>query len=293
MIYTIHNSHLKVTVDDLGAQIVSLVGEKTKTEYLWQGDAAYWAGRSPLLFPICGRLFQGKYTFLGKEYAMQIHGFVRFLPFTLTESSPTALTFSLSANEKTRAEYPFDFVFRVTYSLEGTTLKTLFTVENPGKETLPFSFGGHPGFRVPFADGEAFEDYYLLFAEKAKPRALVMTEARLYGGKTEPFALEDDCRLPLAHSLFDNDAIFLTEMCHTVSLCSVKNARKVTVKFGDMDYLGFWHKPHADAPYVCIEPWHGIPSVDGEVDDLATKAGMIRLPAGGVYSTYFDITVTE
>ena len=29
-------------------------------EYLWQGDATYWSGQAPILFPICGGLRDDK-----------------------------------------------------------------------------------------------------------------------------------------------------------------------------------------------------------------------------------------
>ena len=63
MIQTIENEFLIVQINDTGAELVSLKSKKTGIEYLWQGDAKYWKGRSPVLFPICGRLYKGKYTF--------------------------------------------------------------------------------------------------------------------------------------------------------------------------------------------------------------------------------------
>ena len=56
-------------------------------------------------------------------------------------------------------------------------------------------------------------------------------------------------------------------------------------------YLGFWHKPKTEAPYLCIEPWHGLPSDEGVVDDLDTKHDMVRLPAGLYWETQFDIAI--
>ena len=82
-------------------------------------------------------------------------------------------------------------------------------------------------------------------------------------------------------------------MCRKVSLKSTKNDRAITVNWGDMTHVGFWQKPHTDAPYVCIEPWHGVPAYDGKIDDFATKNEFIHLPAGEVYCNEFTVTVTE
>ena len=67
MFYTIENQKIKVTVSDLGAEMTSLVLKKTNTEYLWQADPEYWAGQAYNLFPICGRLWDGKYTYQGNH----------------------------------------------------------------------------------------------------------------------------------------------------------------------------------------------------------------------------------
>ena len=42
-------------IDTLGAQLVSYQ-DVVNTEYLWQGDPAYWKGQAPILFPIVGAL---------------------------------------------------------------------------------------------------------------------------------------------------------------------------------------------------------------------------------------------
>ena len=63
MLYTIENEQIRVEISDRGAEIMSIVGKKSGHEYLWQGDAKYWASRATVLFPICGRLTEGKYTY--------------------------------------------------------------------------------------------------------------------------------------------------------------------------------------------------------------------------------------
>ena len=45
-------------------------------------------------------------------------------------------------------------------------------------------------------------------------------------------------QLPLAHSLFDNDAIVLRDMAREVTLEAPGSARSVTVAFPNMPYLG-------------------------------------------------------
>lgn len=293
MEHVIENDKLRVTVSDLGAEIRSIYGKTTNFEYLWQGNPEYWKGRATVLFPICGRLTDGKYTYKGKEYRMVLHGFARNREFSVAEKTAEKLVLELKSDEKTLEIYPFEFDFKVTYTLDGATVRTAYTVENTGKENMRFSVGGHPGFNIPLKDGAAFEDHYLEFKNAKACDKLVMSETCYYTGKKEPFPLKDGRILELKHSLFDNDAIFLDGMDDTVTLKCKNGGRNVTVHFNDMTHLGFWHKPHSNAPYVCIEPWRGVPAYDNIVDDFATKAELLEIPAGRKYDTFFDITVSE
>ena len=290
MNYIIENEKIKVEISDKGGEMQSIVLKKDGTEYLWQGDAKYWAGRAYNLFPICGRLFDGKYTYKGKTYEMNLHGFLRD---TVTEAEKLAgdkISFTLISNEEIKKQYPFDFKVTVTYTLCDTKISTALKVENTGEEAMFFGFGGHPGFNVPLAEGEKFEDYYLEF-DCAKPAERIGMTPFFRTGKTAPFALKDGKVLELDHSLFDNDAIFLTNMCKRVTLKSKKCDKFVRVEYDGMQNLGFWHKPQTDAPYVCIEPWCSLPAFDGQVDDLETKYQMTKLGAGETYENGFDIII--
>ena len=74
MLHTIGNQYLTVTVSEMGAELQSILGNDG-TQYLWQGDPAYWKDRALNIFPYVARLTQGRYVIDGEEYAMPIHGF--------------------------------------------------------------------------------------------------------------------------------------------------------------------------------------------------------------------------
>ena len=50
---TLKNYDLEVCFKELGGELASIKDEDG-IEYLWQGDAQYWSGQAPVLFPICG-----------------------------------------------------------------------------------------------------------------------------------------------------------------------------------------------------------------------------------------------
>ncbi len=291
MVYTIENDAIRVQISDLGAELQSILLKADGTEYLWQGDKAYWSGRAYNLFPICGRLTEGKYTYAGKTYEMNLHGFARKTVFEVIDQKPDSICFHLAADEISRAQYPFEFSLKLCYTLEHTAVRTTFLVENRGEPPMIFAVGGHPGFNVPLSEGEAFEDYYLEF-DCAKPaRAITMSPTCYTTRDSEFFMLEEGKILPLRHDLFDNDAIVLEDMCRAVTLKSKKSGKQVRVQYPDMNYLGLWHAPKTEAPYICIEPWYSVPAYDGEIDALETKRDMIHLERGKTYQNSYVICV--
>ena len=76
---TISNSVLTVGISEHGAELQSI--RKNGKEYLWQGDARFWGRRSPLLFPIVGRMWEDTYRYAGNSYRMGQHGFARDTDF--------------------------------------------------------------------------------------------------------------------------------------------------------------------------------------------------------------------
>ncbi len=288
MEYTIQNNLLTVTVSDHGAELKS-VKDREGTEYLWQADPAFWDETAPNLFPYVGRMTQGTCTVNGKEYRMKIHGFLKYMTLSAEEQSRDSITFRLTDNAGTRSQYPFSFTYRITYAISGSLLSIKSRVENRGQEREYFGLGGHPGFRVPLEDGLSFEDYEVVFDAPAHPSRVGFSDTCFLTGKDEPYPLADDRRIPLRHSLFDEDALVLKHVPRKVRLLSKKGKKSVTVTFPDYPYIGFWHKPHSEAPYVCIEPWSSLPSRDGIVEELSQQADLIGLDGGKTYENQWSI----
>lgn len=290
MLYTINNGRLELTVDSLGAEIMNLKS-LDGTEYIWQGDVNTWKDRSPVLFPFIGRLTEGFYQYRGQKYPLTIHGFASSSEFTVIEQSDTVLTFELRANEQTLAQYPFNFVLRVIHELLDDTLAITYSVTNLSCEVMPYAIGGHPGIRVPLVEGDKFEDYDLIFGQVCQPTRINFTEKCFVSNQDTLFELEDGVRLPLRHNMFDDDAIVLMHADREVTLASRVSGRGVKASYPDMPYIGFWHWPKAETPYVCIEPWSSLPSRQDVIEEFSCKSDMLRLNPGATRDTTWTITV--
>ena len=222
---------------------------------------------------------------------MGIHGFANVSEFTVAEQTADQLALELRSSEQTKKHYPIDFVFRVIFRLEGDTLRTTCHVENKSDVTMPFGIGGHPGFNVPLAPGKAFEDYRLRFAEVCEPYRVGFTADCFVTHEDTPFTLEEGTVLNLRHDLFDDDAIVLRNMAREVTLES-DGGHSVTVAYPGMQYLGLWHWPKTDAPYICIEPWCSLPADAGKITVFEEQKDLIRLEPGKTYTNDWTITIS-
>lgn len=289
MIYTIENEFISVSISSLGAELMSIKGNDT--EYLWQGDSKYWAGRAPIMFPICGRLYEGKYVYCGKEYTMPNHGIARGSEFTLYEMGKNFISLDLYANEETKKMYPFDFLFRATFSLNENKLNVSYLVKNLDDNDLIFGVGAHPAFNVPLEKGLDFSDYVVEFPNKCDAFRVDFSKTCFLTNNDKLYTQGGTKAINLRHDLFDDDAIFLYNIPKSAKLYSSKGKRAVTISYDKMKYLGLWHMPKTDAPYVCLEPWASIPADDGKVDNLLTKKEMVHLPSGFTYKSEYTITL--
>ena len=290
MNYILDNGTVKLTVSSTGAELISLI--KNGKEFLWQGDPQYWKGHATNLFPIVGRVKEGKYYLKDKEYEMKCHGFTSVSEFEVEEQTETKLVMVLKSNDVTRSQYPFEFEYRVTHELCGCEWKTTYTVTNPSEtETLLFSVGAHPGFNMPLAEGEKFEDDWIEFDVESAPSDIIC-ENCFPTGERKSYPLIDGKILPLRHTLFDNDALMLGDMsCRRLTIKSNNTPTQIRVCFDDMAYLGIWHAPRTEAPYVCIEPWNGLPSPSVGKEDFEKKPTLMRLAPGKTYSAGISVEI--
>ena len=141
MLYTIQNQNLRVSVSDMGAELQS-VQSTDGTEWLWQGDPAYWERRAPVLFPHCGRFWNNLVTAYGVPCNPGMHGFLRDQPTVAEEVSGSSIVFRQTENSETLGRYPFPYEVRICYALEEDTITVRAEIKNTGTRTMPYGYGG-------------------------------------------------------------------------------------------------------------------------------------------------------
>jgi galactose mutarotase-like enzyme len=283
---TIEGGRFRALVSSLGAELKSLVDTATGIEYIWRADPAWWKGSAPVLFPIVGSLRGGKYRHAGAEYALPQHGFARTSEFDLVAKAADAMEFELRSTPATKANYPFDFSLRVCFAVERSGISVRYVVKNSGAGPLWFSIGSHPAINVPFEGGK-LENHYVLFDRSEDLDRHFFKDGLLVAGKTAE-VFENSRTIPLSRSIFDDGPIILKGPRSTgFSIVNGMSGKLVLVATDGVPYVGIWSKPNA--PFLCIEPWHGVPDSTEAGGELAEKEGIIRLEAGNTFSTGYRI----
>lgn len=287
--HLISNNALSIKISNKGAELQSIFHNQHNLEYLWSGDPSIWGKKSPVLFPIVGELKDKSYTYNGKKYIMNRHGFARDMEFAVTEQTETSITFSIRSDEQTLSVYPFLFVFSVKYTLIENALQVKYIVENKGRETMYFSVGGHPAFKVPLVEGLTYEDYHLVFNETETLERCLLSSEGLIKTQTSPL-LTNESVLPLKKELFSADAIVLKNFRSTSLIIeSGKTDHCLKITFKGFPYLGIWETKGGD--FVCIEPWCGIADSIEASGKLEEKEGINALEPFGKFEAEFSIEV--
>jgi galactose mutarotase-like enzyme len=270
----LQNSHLTVKINFRGAELSRLYSKVFEREILWDGNPDYWARHAPVLFPFVGKLKDGQYEHNGITYKQGQHGFARDEQFTLIEQSKSHCVLELTASEKTKQLYPFNFALQTTFTLKDNTIRTAYEVKNVDDDEMYFNIGAHPAFNCPMKDNR-LEDYQLTLAENEQSSTLLLDSTGLLSDKKSLF-LNNDKNINLNEGIFKNDALMFTDLkSNSLTINSEKDDVGVKISWENFPYLGIW-KP-IDAPFICIEPWYGIADFNTSSGKLSEKFGIIKL----------------
>ncbi len=267
-------------IRDLGAELNSF--RTGGYEYIWQGDDKHWNGSSPFLFPIASNV-RGDQVFIeGKPYHLGQHGFARKLTWEAVKESAESVTLRLTDSPETLSAYPFHFAMDACYTMEDGVLTMEMTIRNQDNRPMPYCFGTHPGFGVPFAGSDSkFEDYSVVFEkEEENSCPLYDNEKREINVDNRDSFLEPDNRtIRLDYGVIQKAGTIIFDQMNSskVDLVDNRNGRKLTLEYENFDYIAFWTDGGA---FLCIEPWQGLSSCSDEDDNFLSKRGVQILEPG-------------
>ena len=216
-----------------------------------------------------------------------LEGFARDMEFTLDSQTQDTLWFSIVSNETTMENYPFTFRLEVGYQLKGTEVTVLWNVINTDTKEMYFSIGAHPAFFTSMTLEAGSDTDHLHVGDN------IEGTFTCYRVTENAMALEDDTLvlprdLPLTADLFSRDAIISKDdQASRLALAYPDGQEYVVMQF-DEPIFGLW-SPTSDAPFVCLEPWHGRCDADDFTGTLQERAYERMLEVGGVFNGVYTI----
>ena len=292
---TIENKHLRVKISTLGAEIISIYNKDQHLEHIWKGEKASWNQHAPILFPIVGKLKNKQYQLDGKTYKMKNHGFASHRKFKLFKKTRNKVTLQLQSDEVSLKIYPYQFVLQATYQLKGTQVCIHYTVKNTDNKDLFFSIGAHPGFSIPLQANETYNDYYIEFQKKETHISrLPLTPKGFLSHTQKTNYTNNSNKIALSHQLFKDRVVILDGITSKWLKIKSDNA-KIALKIGikNFNFVGLWTSHKKDAPFVCVEPWHGITDYSDTTGNLKVKKGIQKLKSGKKFDMRYYIKIIK
>lgn len=274
MIYTLENDNLTVKVSTLGAELQGIYSKSTDKEYIWQPGAETWNTHSILLFPNPGRIAHDRTIIGGRVYPATMHGFAKDMEFAVAEQSGEKLVLELVSNDATRFFLPYEYCFRVSFTLKGDMLYQKLEVENRDNKKIYFSLGAHPGFYCPIELGESGDDYVLRFNKPQNMNKLIAEDAtKLLTRDKIPF-LKNETDIPLSETFFnDLPRLYGDVDADTITMLSTKSGRFVEMGIKGFPFMCLWGAP-SKMSIVSIEPWCGMSDYTDTDHVWETKIGI-------------------
>lgn len=255
MLYTIKNDLLVATINDVGAELISL--KYKNVDILNDSMNSTWNKVSPILFPVVSKLKDESYLYNDNIYHINKHGFARNLVFEILTKHDNNITLKLSSNENTLKQYPFNFELYISYLLDNDSLKVDIKIKNTDDKPIYYMIGGHPGFKVPFYENENYEDYYLAFENNETCNNRLVIDGSISNEYVN--LLNDENVINLKHNLFKDDALILNNLSSKyVDIKSHKHNEYIRFYYQDFETLAIWATIDEKTKFVCLEPWSGI-----------------------------------
>jgi galactose mutarotase-like enzyme len=153
---------------------------------------------------------------------------------------------------------------------------------------MPASFGYHPALRWPLPFGQPREAHYIEFASDEPAPVRRLGPDGLLRPERQPTPIAGR-RLPLADSLFRDDVVIFDEIRSRSVTYGAQSGPRIRIDFPDAPCLGIWTRP--GAPFICIEPWHGIADPQGYSGDFTAKPGVFSVAAGAAMAIQMTLTL--
>ena len=266
----ISNEYLKISINEVGASLTSILSLKRNKELLYQIEEGSWAFQDVVLFPLIGK---GEYEFNNTYYSFPLrHGLVRDKKFRVIDKSSIVVTLRYESVTEDLAFYPFKFTFDITYMLLKNKIVVRTKIYNDNDDVqenpLYYSYGSHTGIKASSSLGSILlsntENKEIVFYPLDKNGLIDFDHSVNF------LELNDNNpNISLNKELFKKyDTLVFKNNSDEVILDSGFNY-KVKYSFNAPLYAIWSNKDKGE--FVCIEPWWGISNYVNESSSITDR----------------------
>ncbi len=163
----------------------------------------------------------------------------------------------------------------MTHRIKGSTVEVQVEIENCDDRLMPFGFGFHPAFcwPLPGAEGQKHE---VRLDNGGEPELYRLQKGLLPDhSQASPF---QNGHLEITSDMFVEDAMIFPSGAGTGLTYGVADGPHLKFSFENLPNLVLWSKP--EAPFICIEPWHGMAARVGASHQISERPYSLELLAG-------------
>ena len=221
----------------------------------------------------------------GISYEGGQHGFARDAEHDLLEQTDKKLVLQLRANQETRAKFPFDFLLTSSFTLTGNTVHHTLTVDNPGEGPLHLVSAIIRLSSAPLTENTIQRTMNSVLIRWKAPWCWMQGQT-VCSAESATILAPISRSIPLTDRLFDNDSYCMTNLkSSTLGIYEKDSDRSVVCRIEGFPYTLIWSQKTEKIRFVCIEPWHSLPGVEGGSSKWEDQAAAAVLQPGEQFST--------
>jgi galactose mutarotase-like enzyme len=258
-VLTDEDNGLRLIVSRLGAELISVarraagdrwIGFLNRDNEIGAPEKG-WANHATVMGYYLHRIKNERTLYRGREIRGGTHSFLRGKLWHFVESERGGeLTYRITSEDFSPAEYPLRVSLDLTYRIEGARIFVSFKFQNDEPELIAHvGFGLHPGFAANSFDSFRFEMPAGLYRRHFSPENYLSgeTEDIRFAGGQMPFAKE---KLPGSYIL---ELVDVPE--RTFTFADPPSGRIVSLDLSAVPYLTLWSD---GGPFLCVEPCWGL-----------------------------------
>ncbi len=233
----------RIIIDSFGAKILAFY-QNDENRLFYNSEDISHSG-IPLCFPNFGLLANKELCVEDKRSPMNQHGLIRDMDFSLLSQTHNTLMLGLDSNEESLKHYPFEFSFKVSFSLDVNKLEINFQWHNKSKAKSPLSPGVHPYFKIYDRENIVLQTNALSYnlSEDFSEIENIVDSSVLDAATKSSFIIKGAPNINLINHDLENTKVLLGK----------ENMVNLIYDSNDFDRLTVWRK-NADVDYICVEP---------------------------------------